>query len=49
MFVKPLKSESQSFTALKDFGRQIGIPQSIKTDNAKTEIERTGPIGTENT
>ena len=38
MFVKPMKSESQSFTALQDFGRQIGIPQSIKTDNAKTEI-----------
>ena len=38
MFVKPLRSESHTFTALQDFGREIGIPQSIKTDNAKTEI-----------
>ena len=40
MFVKPLKSESQSHTALEDFGRKVGIPHSIKTDNAKTEIGR---------
>ena len=40
MFVKPLRSESHAFTALQDFGRKIGIPQSIKTENAKTEIRK---------
>ena len=40
MYVKPLKSESHSFTALEDFGREIGIPNTLKTDNAKTEVGR---------
>ena len=38
MFVQPMKTESHSHIALKDFGRTVGIPRCIKTDNAKTEI-----------
>ena len=38
MFVQPMKTESHSHVALQDFGRQVGIPTCIKTDNAKTEI-----------
>ena len=37
MYVQPLRTESHSFSALQDFGRQVGIPQELKTDNAKTE------------
>ena len=37
MFVYPMKKESHSFLALQDFGRKVGLPRSIKTDNAKTE------------
>ena len=40
MFVKPMKTESRSVTALQDFSRTIGIPKCIKTDNVKTEIGR---------
>ena len=40
MYVKPLRTESHSFTALQDFGRQVGIPNELKTDNAKTETGR---------
>ena len=40
MYVKPMKTESHSHVALQDFGRQIGLPKGIKTDNAKTEIGR---------
>ena len=32
-----LKSESHNHTALQDFGRNIGIPAGIKSDNAKSE------------
>lgn len=38
MYVQPLKRESHAFNALQDFGRKIGLPTKIKTDNAKTEI-----------
>ena len=38
MYVHPMKKESHSAEALQDFGRTVGIPHSIKTDNAKTEI-----------
>ena len=38
MFVQPMKTESHSHVALQDFGRQVGLPKCIKTDNAKTEI-----------
>ena len=37
MYVQPLRTESHSFSALQDFGCQVGIPQELKTDNAKTE------------
>ena len=37
MFVYSMKKESHSFIALQDFGRKVGLPRSIKTDNAKTE------------
>ena len=37
MKVHLLKSESHSGQALQDFGRQVGIPRAIKTDNAKAE------------
>ena len=35
MYVQPLKKESHTFNALQDFGRKIGLPKKIKTDNAK--------------
>ena len=38
MSVYPMKRESHSFVALQDFGRTIGLPRGIKTDNAKTEV-----------
>ena len=38
MFVQPMKTESHSHVALQDFGRQVGIPKCIKTDNARTEM-----------
>ena len=38
MYVHPLKHESHAFNALEDFGRKIGLPSKIKTDNAKTEV-----------
>ena len=38
MSVHPLKKDSHSFVALQDFGRKVGLPNTIKTDNAKTEI-----------
>ena len=37
MFVYPMKKESHSFMALHDFGRKVGLPRSINTDNAKTD------------
>ena len=37
MSVYPLKSESHNHTALQDFGRTVGIPSGIKSDNAKSE------------
>ena len=37
MSVHPMKKESHSFEALQDFGRKIGLPRSIKTDNAASE------------
>ena len=37
MHVNLLKTESHSSQALKDFGRSIGIPRAIKSDNAKAE------------
>ena len=40
MYVKPMKSESHSHTALQDFGRRVGIPKVLKTDNARTEVGR---------
>ena len=38
MAVYPLTKESQSIHALQDFGRDVGIPHTIKTDNARSEI-----------
>ena len=38
MYVQPLKRESHSFTALQDFGRKVGLPRGLKTDNAQTEV-----------
>ena len=38
MYVQPMKTESNSFQALQDFGRKVGLPKSIKTDNAQTEV-----------
>ena len=38
MYVHPLKRESHAINALEDFGRKIGLPSKIKTDNAKTEV-----------
>ena len=38
MYVKPMKTESHSFRALQDFGRKVGLPKVIKTDNAATEV-----------
>ena len=38
MSVHPLKTESHNFQALQDFSRRIGIPQGIKSDNAKSEV-----------
>ena len=38
MYVQPMRTESNSFQALQDFGRKVGLPKCIKTDNAKTEI-----------
>ena len=38
MYVQPMKTESHSHVALQDFGRKVGLPIGIKTDNAKTEI-----------
>ena len=38
MSVHPMKKESHSFQALQDFGRKVGLPRGIKTDNAATEI-----------
>ena len=38
MYVQPMRTESHSHVALKDFGRSVGLPLAIKTDNAKTEI-----------
>ena len=38
MDVYPMRTESQSYSALQDFGRKVGIPRIIKTDNAKTEV-----------
>ena len=40
MEVYPLRTESHSGEALQDFSRQVGLAQSIKTDNAKTEVGR---------
>ena len=37
MSVYPLKSESHNHTALQDFGRSVGIPSGIKSDNARSE------------
>lgn len=37
MDVYPLKTESHAFTALQDFGKDIGIPHTIKSDNSQTE------------
>ena len=37
MYVQPMKKESHSYIALQDFSRTVGIPNTIKTDNAKTE------------
>ena len=38
MYVQPMRSESHSYSALQDFGRKVGIPKCLKTDNAKTEV-----------
>ena len=38
MKVYPLRKESNSFQALQDFTRGVGIPMGIKTDNATTEV-----------
>jgi hypothetical protein len=38
MYVQPMKKESHSFIALQDFGRKVGLPKGIKTDNAQTEV-----------
>lgn len=38
MYVHPMKKESHSFRALQDFGRKVGLPKEIKTDNASTEV-----------
>ena len=38
MYVQPMKKESHSFRALQDFGRRVGLPKEIKTDNASTEV-----------
>ena len=38
MSVHPIKSESHAYVALQDFGRKVGIPAKIKTDNASTEV-----------
>ena len=37
-FVYPIKIESHNTTALKDFVRQHGAPQIIKSDNAQSEL-----------
>ena len=36
MYVHPIKKFLAK--ALQDFGRTVGIPPSIKTDNTKTEV-----------
>ena len=38
MYVQPMRTESNSFQALQDFSRKVGLPRCIKTDNASTEI-----------
>ena len=35
--VYPLKSEAYNYKALQDFCRQIGIPNTLRSDNAKSE------------
>ena len=37
MYVDPIKSESCSELALEYFTRKYGVPDTIKTDNARTE------------
>ena len=37
MYVNLMRSESHASKALQDFGRNIGIPRSIKSDNAAAE------------
>ena len=36
--VYPLKKESQNFTALQDHCRDEGLPEAIRSDNAKSEL-----------
>ena len=38
MYVQPLKKESHSHIALMDFGRTVGLPKALKTDDNQTEI-----------
>ena len=38
MYVQPMRTESNSFQALQDFSRKVGLLRCIKTDNASTEI-----------
>ena len=37
MHVNLMKTESHSAQALQDFGRNIGLPRALKSDNAATE------------
>ena len=37
-WVVPMRKESDSLMALQDFCRMWGIPHTLKTDNAKTEV-----------
>ena len=35
--VYPLKSEAYNYKALQDFCQQVGIPNTLQSDNAKSE------------
>ena len=40
MEVYPLKTESHNLSSLQDFCREVGIPNGLKSDNAKSEISK---------
>ena len=36
--VYPMRSESHNVSALQDYCRNVGIPPTLKTDNAQSEV-----------